>query len=147
GTAANSTYGKGANAVLEISRAVRTLPPRPGRPHPRDLLLDGLALLSIEGHAAAAPTLQRAAKALTKIPLEDVLRWGWLAPGASAAVWDDEGMLASFARHVRLVRDAGALAELPIYLSSLAVAITWTGDFTSAASFIAEAESVAAAIG
>jgi hypothetical protein len=41
----------------------------------------------------------------------------------------------------------GALAELPIYLSVLGVAIAWIGDFTSAASLITEAESVAAAIG
>jgi len=147
GTAANSTYRAGGNALMEISRAVRALPPPPGSPRPRDLLLDGLALLTTAGHAAATPTLQRAANALTSIPLEDVLRWGWLAPGASAAVWDDEGMLAMFRRHVRLVRDAGALAELPIYLSALATAIAWIGDFTSAASLIAEAESVAAAIG
>jgi hypothetical protein len=81
------------------------------------------------------------------MPLEDVLRWGWLAPGASAAVWDDEGMLAMFRRHVRLVRDAGALAELPIYLSALGTATTQIGDLTNTASLIAEAESVAAAIG
>ena len=147
GAAANSTHQAGEGALLEISRAVGALPPPPGRPRPGDLLLDGLALLTTDGRAAAIPTLQRAAKALTSLPLEDVMRWGWLAPGASAAVWDDEGMLAISTRHVRLVRDAGALAELPIYLSVLGVAIAWIGDFTNAASLITEAESVAAAIG
>jgi hypothetical protein len=67
------------DVLLEICRAVQALPPPPGAPSPLDLLLDGQALLITDGHAAAAPTLQQAAKALTSIPIEDVLRWGWLA--------------------------------------------------------------------
>ena len=108
------------DVLLEICRAVLALPPPPGDPRPLDLLLDGLALLTTDGHAAAAPTLQRAAKALADIPVEDVLRWGWIAAAASALVWDFEGMHAISARHVQLVRDAGALAQLPTSLSSWA---------------------------
>jgi DNA-binding CsgD family transcriptional regulator len=111
------------------------------------LLLDGLALLAIEGYAAATPALQRAAKALLDIPVEDVLRWGWAATGASAAVWDDEGYRAISTRLVQLVRDAGALAQLPLHLSSLALARTWMGDLADAASLVAEVEIVAAATG
>jgi hypothetical protein len=66
----------GSDVVPEICRAVQALPPRAGGPRPLDLLLDGLALLTTDGHAAATPTLQRAATALLDIPLEDVLRWG-----------------------------------------------------------------------
>ena len=94
-------------------------PPRPGARRPLDLLLDGLALLTTDGHAAATPTLQEAAKALAELPVEDVLRWGWMAPAASNAVWDNDGALAIAARQVQLVRDAGALAELPLHLSAL----------------------------
>jgi ATP/maltotriose-dependent transcriptional regulator MalT len=111
------------------------------------VLLDGLALLTTDGRAAAAPTLQRAAELVTSIPVADVLRWGWAATGASDAVWDDEGKLAIASRQVRLVRDAGALAELPIHLSALALARAWSGDFTGAAALIAESESVATATG
>jgi DNA-binding CsgD family transcriptional regulator len=132
--------------LLEISRAIRALP-RPGAPRPLDLLLDGLALLTTGGHAAAAPTLQRAAKVLTSIPVEDVLRWGWMAYSASAAVWDAEGMRAISARQAQLARDAGALAELPLYLNGLCLTIMWMGDFAGAASLIAESDSVAAATG
>ena len=92
----------------------------PGPPQPLHLLLDGFALWSTGGSAAAAATLQRAVKALADIPVQDVLRWGWMATGASTAVWDDEGMLSSYARQVQLVRDAGALEQLPIHLSALA---------------------------
>ena len=67
--------------------------------------------------------------------------------GASAAVWDHEGWLASCTRQVQLVRDAGALAALPIHLTYLAMAIAWTGDFAGAASLVAEIDSVAAVTG
>jgi DNA-binding CsgD family transcriptional regulator len=131
----------------EISRAILALPPPPGPPRPLDLLLDGLALLTIEGRTAGAPALQQAAKALLEIAVEDVLRWGWMATAASDAVWDNEGMLAISARMLRLVRDAGALAQLPIHLSAAALARAWIGDFAGAASLVAEIDSVVAATG
>jgi DNA-binding CsgD family transcriptional regulator len=70
-----------------------------------------------------------------------------MTAGASAAVWDHEGWLASSARQVQVVRDAGALAALPIYLTYLAMATVWTGDFAGAASLVAEIDSVAAVTG
>jgi DNA-binding CsgD family transcriptional regulator len=143
--AAGQAAGRGV--LLEICRAVRALRPRPSAPRPLDLLLDGLALLTTDGHAAATPVLQRAAAALAGIPVEDVLRWGWMATAASNAVWDNDGAHAISARQVQLIRDAGALAELPLYLSALGLASAWMGDFTEAASNIAEADSVAAATG
>jgi DNA-binding CsgD family transcriptional regulator len=143
--AAGQATGRGV--LLEICRAVRALPPRPGAPRPLDLLLDGLARLTTDGHAAATPVLQRAATALADIPLEDVLRWGWMATAASNAVWDNDGAHAISARQVQLIRDAGALAELPLYLSALGLASAWTGDFAGASSNIVEADSVAAATG
>ena len=143
--AAGQAAGRGV--LLEICRAVRALPPRPGAPRPLDLLLGGLALLTTNGHAAATPMLQRAATALADIPVEDVVRWGWMATAASNAVWDNDGAHAISARQVQLIRDAGALAELPLYLSALGLASAWMGDFAGAASNIAEADSVAAATG
>ena len=143
--AAGRAAGRGV--LLEICRAVRALPPRPDGPLPLDLLLDGLALLTTDGHAAAIPTLQRAGRALADISVEDVLRWGWMATAASNAVWDNDGTIVISARQVRLVRDAGALAELPLYLSALGLASAWTGDFAAAAALAAEANSVAAATG
>jgi ATP/maltotriose-dependent transcriptional regulator MalT len=135
------------DVLVEICRAVRALPPTPGAPRPRDVMLDGFALLIIEGHAAAAPTLQRAVQAFASTPVEDVLRWGWMTANACAAVWDHEGWLASCARQVQVVRDAGALAALPIHLTYLAMAIVWTGDFAGAASLVAEIDTVAAVTG
>jgi DNA-binding CsgD family transcriptional regulator len=137
----------GGDALLQICRAVRSLPPLRSAPRPLDVLLDGLALLTTDGRAAAAATLQRAAKSLTGIPVEDVLRWGWAATGASNAVWDPEATHVIAARQVRLVRDAGALAELPIHLATLGLIKAWMGDFAGAAALIEESDSVAAATG
>ena len=67
----------------------RQVPPRP-----LDLLLDGLALLATDGHAAAAPTLRRAAERLRQ---RRHPRGGSPAVGLdgrrrpSIAVWDYEG--------------------------------------------------------
>jgi DNA-binding CsgD family transcriptional regulator len=137
----------GGDVLGEICHAARALPPRPGPARPLDLLLDGLARLITDGHAAAIPALQRAAKALADLPVEDLLRWGWMAQSASVTVWDDEASRATCARNVRLVREAGALAELPIHLSGLGIARSWAGDFAGAAAIAAEADSVAAATG
>jgi DNA-binding CsgD family transcriptional regulator/tetratricopeptide (TPR) repeat protein len=139
--------GEGGDVFGEICHAARALPPRPGPVRPLDLLLAGLALLTTDGHAAAVPTLQRAAKALADLPVEDLLRWGWMAQSASITVWDDEGRHATCARNVRLVCDAGVLVELPIHLSGLGMARVWAGDFAGAAALVAEADSVAAATG
>jgi DNA-binding CsgD family transcriptional regulator len=138
---------QGGNVLLGICRAIRALPPPTGPPRPLDLLLDGLALLTIDGRTAGTPILQQAAKALLDISVEDVLRWGWMATAASNAVWDSDGMLAIAARTVELVRAAGALAQLPIHLSAVALARAWIGDFAGAASLVAEIDSVLAATG
>jgi DNA-binding CsgD family transcriptional regulator/tetratricopeptide (TPR) repeat protein len=134
------------DALFAVSRAVRALP-SPADPAPLDLLLDGFALLVTDGRAAAAATLRRAAAGLIDLPALDVLRWGWVATGASAAIWDDEGMRAIYARQVRVVREAGALRELPYHLGTLGYALSWAGDFEGAAAVIAEADIVAAATG
>jgi ATP/maltotriose-dependent transcriptional regulator MalT len=82
-----------------------------------------------------------------QLPVEDVLRWGWLAPAASAGTWDSDGSRAIFERQAQLVRGAGALAELPLHLHALAQDKARTGDFADADLLIAESDSVAAATG
>jgi hypothetical protein len=146
-TAWTAAVFAGADDLLGICRAIRSLPPPAGTPRPVDLLLDGLALLITEGRAAAAATLLRAGKVLADIPAEDVLRWGWMAMAASNAVWDDDSTRAIAARHVQVVRDVGALAQLPVPLVALGTATAGSGDFAGAAAPIAEADSVAAATG
>ena len=147
GAAGITAHLDGGTVLLTISRAVRNLDVPGGTPRPLDLLLDGLARLTTEGHAAATPALQRAAKAMAGISVQDVLRWGWAAAGASNAIWDIEGSRAISARQVQLLRDAGVLAQLPIHLSALAIATAWLGDLAGAAALIEESDHVAAATG
>jgi hypothetical protein len=147
GAAVTAGTVEGGGALTEICRAVQALPAAQGDRRPPGLLLQGLALLTTDGRAAATPTLQQAAKALADIPVEDVLRWGWVATAASTAVWDDEAFHAISARQVQLVRDVGALAQLPLFLSQLGMSRAWMGDFAGAASLVAESDSVAAATG
>jgi DNA-binding CsgD family transcriptional regulator len=147
GAAMTAAHLGRTGVFLEICHAARALPPPPAAPHPLGVLLDALALLTTDGRAAATPALQRAAKVVAHMPVEDVLRWGWLAGTASTATWDSEGASAIFERQAQLVRDDGALAELPIHLSALALDKVWTGDLAGAGLLVAESDSVAAATG
>ena len=134
--------------LLEVCRAVRALP-RPTQPRALDLLLDGLALAYTEGHAAAAPLWLQAADAFAgdAVPVDECLRWGWLATSAGNALWDDDRVQAVCSRPVRLARDAGALSNLPVYLNALSMAAARRGDFPTAHSFMAEAEAITDATG
>ena len=40
----------------------------------------------------------------------------------------------------QVLRHAGALAALPVHLTYLALAVAWAGDFTAAATLIAEVD-------
>jgi hypothetical protein len=70
---------------------VGTLPGPTHPPRPVDVLLDGLALLVTDRPAAAAPVLRQATGAFADadMPVDEVLRWGWLAREADYALWDD----------------------------------------------------------
>jgi DNA-binding CsgD family transcriptional regulator/tetratricopeptide (TPR) repeat protein len=145
GAAVSANHLGGADVLAEICSAVLALPSLPPNPHPLDLLIEGFALVTTAGHAVATPVLQRAARSVMELSVDDMLRWGWLAPGASSATWDLEGALATNELKAQLLRQAGALGELPIHLQSLALDRTWSGDLAGAAVLVAESESVAAA--
>jgi DNA-binding CsgD family transcriptional regulator len=130
----------GAGDLLEVSRAVRALPPARS-PRPADLLLDGLALLVTDGPAAAAPVLRQAVTTFASgdISREEGLASGWLA---ASVLWDDDAGRAIMDREVRLAREAGALDELPVNLIPLALSAIFRGDFAAAASLIAEGDAI-----
>jgi ATP/maltotriose-dependent transcriptional regulator MalT len=81
------------------------------------------------------------------LSVQDTVRWGWLAAAVSTAMWDEQGRLAIAARTAQLVRDAGALAQLPVILTVVGTVTLLSGDFAGAAAATAEAESVAAVTG
>ncbi len=142
--AANHLGGK--SVLLEVGRAVRALPPLPPDPHALDLVVEGFALLVTDGHAVAMPILERAAREVMHLPVEDVVQSGVHVGGVRSAIWDDEA-LAVYERHAHVVREAGALGELPIHLQALALELAWRGDLARARRLIAEADSISTSTG
>jgi DNA-binding CsgD family transcriptional regulator len=138
-----------AGGLLEVSRAARSAPPSTHPSRAFDLLLDGLALLITDGRAAAAPALRRASSAFTDaaIPAEYSFRWTPLPPIPSYVLWDDESWHAINARQLRLAREAGALARLPMGLITGAVVDAWSGEFAKAEEATAEADAIVEATG
>ena len=136
----------GAGDVFEVSRAARALSPPGDPPRPVDMLLDGLTRLVTDGPAAAVPALRQAVNAFAAgdVSREEGLRWGWIA---ATVLWDENAGRAIIERQVRLARDAGALEQLPTGLVALAMSDAWRGDFTAAASLIAETDAVAEVTG
>jgi len=139
----------GAGDLVEVSRAARALAPPARPPRLTDLLLEALVLVVTDGAAVAAPAVRRAVSAFVagdNAPEED-LRWGWLAQAAAIVLWDEDGWHAIAVRQTRLARQAGALDQLPIDLSSQAVTVMRGGDFGTASALIAEADVVSEATG
>jgi DNA-binding CsgD family transcriptional regulator/tetratricopeptide (TPR) repeat protein len=136
----------GAGVLLEICRAVRALPPLTPEPHPLDLVIEGFAVLITDGYAVAMPILQRASKEVLKLPVEDVLRWGWQVGGVRSTMWHDDA-IEVYERQAQIVRNAGALAELPMHLQALALERAWRGDLAGARALIAESESISTSTG
>jgi DNA-binding CsgD family transcriptional regulator/tetratricopeptide (TPR) repeat protein len=136
-----------AGVFVEICRSAERFHAAQGTEAPLDLLLEGLARMHTDGRAAAIPILQEAANAVAELPAQDVLRWGWTAPMAANALWDSDASTAIIERQARIVREAGALAELPLFLSTLAIDNVWTGDLAGAEALIAESDRVAAMTG
>ena len=138
-----------AGDLRKISRVARVAPAPAHPPRAVDLLLDGLALIVIDGLAAAAPALRQAEAAFASAdtPVEERLRWAWLATMAAEYLWDADGWLANTAGAVQLAREVGALDQLPISLQAQAVVITWCGNFPAADALITETRLVCEATG
>jgi DNA-binding CsgD family transcriptional regulator len=133
--------------VREVAHAAETSP-TPAAPRLSDLLLDGLCAQFNSGYAAALPTLRRAVDtARNGTSSEQQLRWMWLAGIAALHVWDDESWDVLTARHVEFAREAGALTELPLALSSRAVMVVFCGDLTAVDAMNHEAQTVQGATG
>ena len=136
-------------ALRDVSRAAAKAP-APAESLPRDLLLDGLALIFAEGIPAAAPLLRDAIDAFRgdgEATAEEVLRWGWLAARGAIWLWDYESGLEIPERAVQLARDSGALEVLALVDNVCGQAAAWGGDFELAGLLAAEVEAVKEATG
>jgi len=131
-----------------VARAVRDAPPVSTAPRPVDLLLEGLAVLITDGHAAGKPILQRAVDAFQgdEIGGEDPLRWLWVAGRTAGFIWDYESWDSLTAKQVRSAREVGAIAELPLALSTRVGVKAFGGDLRAAAALVDESDALASAI-
>ncbi|HEX4358965.1 MAG TPA: AAA family ATPase [Pseudonocardia sp.] len=135
--------------LREVAEAARTAPTLHLPPRPVDLLLDGLAVWYTDGYAAGVPLLRRALEAFLgpELSEEEGMRWLWLAQIVAADLWEDQSFDVLSGRHLQLVRDAGALTMLPLALTSRIGVLVLVGELTSAATLVAELDSVTEAIG
>jgi DNA-binding CsgD family transcriptional regulator len=145
----------GARDGVRIAEAARAAPPGPEPPRSTDLLLDGLATRFADGYGAGVEPLRRALHSFREQAgrsKDRIIRWLWtacpVAPEPIAAdLWDDESWHELATHAVRLARDAGALATLPIALSYRAGVHVHAGEFAAASALIQEADSTTEATG
>ena len=154
----------GRHGLREVAEAVRAAPPGPQPARPSDLLLDGMATRYLEHQAAEAADgegaragvliLRRALAALGQEnprTRDDIMRLLRLSPLAQSMavheVWDFQGWRELSTRSVRLAREAGALAVLPVLLVYLAGVHVYAGEFAAAAVLIEEGDAITAATG
>lgn len=145
----------GARDAVRIAEAARAAPPGPDPPRSTDLLLDGLATRFADGYGPGVEPLKRALHSFREEAgrrRDGMIRWLWtacsVAPEPIAAdLWDDESWAELATHAVRLARDAGALATLPIALSYRAAVHIHAGEFAAASALIQEAESITEATG
>jgi len=158
--AARETYLEAVAAVIfaghlarspgwqEVGEAARGAP-RPRVPRATDELLDALAVRLIDGYGPTVPMIERVLGAFCDddVPVRESLRWLLLAGVIAADLWDLERWHLVAARHVTIIREAGALSELPLALDSSAVVHVFAGELAAAESVIEEVRTVSAAIG
>jgi DNA-binding CsgD family transcriptional regulator len=133
----------------EVANAARAAPPSSHPSRAADLLLDGLALVVTDGHAAGAALMRRALSAFRgeELSPEECLAWGGTACIACGLMWDYESWDAISARLVQCARDAGALSALPFGLIHQTGVHVLAGDHTVAASLADEVRAVTEATG
>ena len=135
------------DTMVATARTVARLPRRDGPPRALDLVLEGYGEMVIGSRADAVRVLRRAAAELAHLPVGDALVWGWVANGVPPSIWDDEILRALSDRQVAVVRNAGALAHLPLDLTASGMSTSFTGDLAAVAAIATEAETMANALG
>ena len=143
------TRGSGVREIAEAVLAADWGESSRRSPRACDLLLEGIAVVTIDGYAAGAPTLKRALRAFHDEPMsdEEALRWLWLACRAARALGDEAILDELTERQVRLAREAGELSLLPIALAERFSVQLFLGDLVAAEALVVETEAVAEATG
>jgi DNA-binding CsgD family transcriptional regulator len=142
------------SGVLAVAEAARAAPDAPQPPRSTDLVLDGMARRCTEGPSAGVPALRLALQEVSSEALDghaEVMRWLLLTPIVQSMtvfeLWDDDAFHALATRAVRLAREAGALALLPVALVYRSGVHLFGGEFAEAEALVQEADAIAVATG
>jgi DNA-binding CsgD family transcriptional regulator len=118
----------------DVARAARAAPPA-RKPRGPDLLLQGFVAVLSDTYGDAVPILRQAQSAIaSETSSTEQLRWMWGATVSTLLLWDDEGWERLSNRHLELVRETGALRDLPVALSHRGQMHVFAGELSSAAS-------------
>jgi DNA-binding CsgD family transcriptional regulator len=90
---------------------------------------------------------QAVAAAEKSTPADEEPHWLWLACVMASHVWDDERWELLSRRYLQLVRQLGALAELPLALDRRIRPLLFAGELTAAAALLDETRTVEDATG
>jgi DNA-binding CsgD family transcriptional regulator len=136
-------------SAAAIAAAARQAPPPSGPATAADLFLDGLVVRLTEGHAAAAPLLQRA---ITQYLKEDEAgiadpRSHDITLRVLLDLFDQDTYSSLNARQLELLRAAGELTVLPAALTTYAGVCVTAGDFTQAADLLEQSDAISTATG
>jgi DNA-binding CsgD family transcriptional regulator/tetratricopeptide (TPR) repeat protein len=134
----------GPEGLLEVARAARGTGAAPPDAPAHDLLLDGMATLIADGYDAGVPAVRRAISMFRHgdLPVDEQLRWLFVATRCATGTWDDEGWRDLSTRQVEAARSAGALSLLPFALTQKIGLHMHSGEFTTAASLAREVAAI-----
>ena len=138
----------------EAANAAVAAPPAPEPPRLTDLLLEGMTARFTRGYASSIASLRQALGAFRRQAASSEGRPTWLwtacpvAPEPLASdLWDDDTWYELAEKAVRIARDAGALAVLPIALTYRASVHVLAGEFAAASVLFEEADAITIATG
>jgi DNA-binding CsgD family transcriptional regulator len=135
-------------SVFEVAQAARAASTE-SPVHKGDKLLEAWAVRLMHGDAAAVQLSKEAVQAFCAddSSVQEELRLLWLTSTTAAELWDDEHWDTLSARHVKVAREAGALSELPLALTSRVYVHLFAGELAEASSLVQEAQTVREATG
>ncbi|WP_241564147.1 helix-turn-helix transcriptional regulator [Nonomuraea polychroma] len=129
--------------MVDVAKAALAAPPGPP-PERNDLLLNGLAVATIEGYSAGMPMVLRALAGFRTEGISRAEGLGWLPLACRTAhnVWDFDSYSVLSEKLVDLARETGALSVLPPALLLLLSARVLAGELAVADALVAEAMTI-----
>jgi DNA-binding CsgD family transcriptional regulator len=139
------TSGK---TLLDVAEAARELSPPNGEKGAANLLLSGYTDRFTVGYPSAVAWWREAVDSYPEeVRKQPRLQWQGMVWNASGELLDFEGHCATARQWVRLAREQGALATLPVALSGLAWCEVLAGRVDAAEALMAEAHEISSATG